>query len=77
MLYQKMFGKRHPGFSWHLAALVTAGVGILDEFLQKFIPDRQGSMNDVLLNAFSGVLGLSLLACLDKNFKRSHLRGRL
>jgi len=40
------------------AALLTFGVGVLDELYQGWLPNRYFDVNDIITNASSGVLGL-------------------
>jgi VanZ family protein len=56
-----------------LAALIAIGVAILDEFYQSFIPSREGSITDILLD----VLGISLALFLSLWGPFSRWTGRL
>lgn len=40
------------------AALLTLGVGVLDELYQGWLPNRYFDVNDIITNGSSGVLGL-------------------
>jgi VanZ family protein len=40
------------------AALLTLGVGVLDEVYQGWLPNRCFDVNDIITNGSSGVLGL-------------------
>lgn len=44
-----------------LAAFISAGVGIMDEFHQSFLPQREASTTDVLLDIF-GILLVMVLS---------------
>lgn len=47
---------------YHLAAWMAVAVGILDEYHQTFIPSREGSVGDVLLD----ILGVILVVILAR-----------
>ena len=46
----------NPATRWLIAGFIAAGVAIADEFHQSFIPSRDGSITDVLLD----IVGISL-----------------
>ncbi|KPK88538.1 MAG: hypothetical protein AMJ94_14795 [Deltaproteobacteria bacterium SM23_61] len=48
-------------YRYHLAAWTAVAVGLLDEYHQTFIPSREGSVGDVLLDIL-GVILLMILA---------------
>lgn len=52
--------KPNPKFRYTIAALIAVGVGILDEYYQSFIPTREASVTDALLDA----LGVSIVMIL-------------
>ena len=54
-------GEKNPKIRYGLAALTAVVVGILDEYNQSFIPTREASMGDILLDTF-GVLVVLLAA---------------
>lgn len=43
---------------WLWAILITIGYAISDEWHQRFVPTRQGSGMDVLIDAAGGIMGL-------------------
>jgi len=45
---------------YHLAAWTAVAVGILDEYHQTFIPTREGSVGDVLLDILGVILAVIL-----------------
>jgi VanZ family protein len=50
-----------PAWQWSKAALVLALVALYaasDEFHQSFVPSREASVRDVLLDSLGGALGL-------------------
>ena len=55
-------------FRYTLAALIAVAVALVDEFYQSFIPSREGSITDVLLD----VLGVSLALFLSLRGPFSH-----
>jgi VanZ family protein len=52
---------------YHLAAWTAVAVGILDEYYQTFIPRREGSVGDVLLD----ILGVGLAVILARRVSPS------
>jgi VanZ family protein len=55
-----------------LAAMMAVAVAILDEFYQSFIPNREGSLTDILLD----VLGVSLALFLSLRGPFAHWTAR-
>jgi VanZ family protein len=52
--------KINPNFRYHLAAWVAIAVGILDEYYQSFIRQREASIEDIWLDISGVVLSLIL-----------------
>lgn len=50
--------KSRSGPLYLAAALLTLGVGVLDELYQGWLPDRYYDFNDIIINVSSGILGL-------------------
>lgn len=65
---QKAFENRIKDLfdSYLYAAFLVAIVGLYDELIQGFLPDRVCDARDVLTNGISGILGLMLWACISK-----------
>jgi VanZ family protein len=62
-----------PRWAWSQAALVLALVALYaatDEFHQAFVPSREASIQDVLLDTFGGALGLLCLWAVGRWRKR-------
>lgn len=57
--------------SYLYAAFLTAIVGLYDELIQGFLPDRVCDSRDVLTNGISGILGLTFWVCIPKGSRRS------
>ena len=52
-------------------ALISILIGCLDEFIQRFIPGREGTIGDVYLGAISSILGLALTLIFQNNSIKS------
>ena len=62
-----------PGWSWVRAGqalLIVALYAVTDELHQSFVPTRQGSVWDVLIDSFGGALGLLFLWVFGRWLKR-------
>jgi VanZ family protein len=62
-----------PRWQWSKAGFVLALVAFYaatDEFHQAFVPSREGSVRDVLLDTFGGALGLFFLWAMGRWRKR-------
>jgi VanZ family protein len=60
----------HPKLRYILASLVASTVGVLDEFHQSFIPSREASITDILLDVTGVFLALTLFHWLAPFFGR-------
>jgi len=47
--------------SYVIAFFLTSSFGWIDEIIQYYIPNRYYHINDVMLNSFSGIMGLFLI----------------
>ena len=66
LLLVRAFGsgrKSNPRFRWALTAFIAIGTAILDEWNQSYIPNRDGSITDVLLDAIGVSSALFLSYC--------------
>lgn len=64
LIIYALAGEKHRPFPINLyykAALITLLIGIADEIHQGSLPNRVFDVNDILINAISGVLGLFFL----------------
>jgi len=52
--------------SYLFSAVLTAMIGVGDELIQKFLPDRVCDIRDMMTNAISGALGLLFWACVSQ-----------
>ncbi len=50
----------NPKIGYTMATLIAIAVAILDEFYQSYIPNREGSITDVLLDVLGIMLALFL-----------------
>lgn len=48
-------------FSYVAAFFLTSSFGWIDEIIQYYLPNRYYHINDVMLNSFSGIMGLFLV----------------
>lgn len=55
--------KRVP-CSYAVSVLGTFGVGVLDEWIQGFLPNRIYDTRDIWINLWAGSLGMALVACI-------------
>ena len=54
-----------------LAVLATAIIGVVDEFIQRFIPNRVFDPQDIFFNAMAGAIAVAAIAALDWAQKRT------
>ena len=51
--------------SWRLSVLssfvLVSIIGIGDETIQRFLPNRVGDIRDVFMNSFGGLLGIGVM----------------
>lgn len=70
LLYRKMFSWNASVKSQYLLALIlTAGIGLLDEILQAFLPRRFFDPRDIALNALAGFLAILAYEITHNHFK--------
>ena len=55
-----------------LAVLATALIGVVDEFIQRFIPNRVFDPQDIFFNAMAGAIAVAAIAALDWAQKRTN-----
>ena len=55
-----------------LAVLATALIGVVDEFIQRFIPNRVFDPQDIFFNAMAGAITVAAIAALDWAQKRTN-----
>ena len=55
-----------------LAVLATALIGVVDEFIQHFIPNRVFDPQDIFFNAIAGAIAVTAISALAWAQKRTH-----
>ena len=55
------FDFKREMYLYSLSFIIVSGVGAADEFIQYLLPNRVGDVKDIMLNSFSGLLGLTFI----------------
>lgn len=55
-----------------LGMIIVMVVGMFDEVIQRFVPQRYADIRDVFINSFSGLLGFAIISILIKASSRKN-----